>query len=160
MVMIASDQQDMLHAAAMWRINMDHFTQPIGFTTCSELQATAQTYRYSNGGDLIGEEHIGGFEFADLTLERGFDQDEQLQNWWDAICKVETQVAELPSQYKHDGELILLNLDGTEGPKWDLHRTFPKEFKAAGGMDANNKTASIVQSVVLGIKFFKYKGLV
>lgn len=159
MVMIASDQQDKLHAAAMWRINFDHFTKNIGFITCSELQATAQTYRHSEGGDLIGEEHIGGFEFADLTLERGFDQDEQLQNWWDAVCKVATGFAELPSQYKHDGELILLNLDGTEGPKWDIHKGFPKEFKAAGGMDANNKTSPIVTSLALGMKYWKYRGL-
>lgn len=159
MVLIASDQQDKLHAAAMWRINFDHFTKQIGFTTCSELQATAQTYRHSNGGDLIGEEHIGGFEFSDLTLERGFDQDEQMQNWWNAICKVKTQVAELPPKYKHDGELILLNLDGTEGPKWDIHKGFIKEFKAAGGMDANNKTAPIMQSIGLGMKHWIYQGL-
>jgi phage tail-like protein len=136
----------------MWKINFDHFTNPVGFATCSELQAVAQTYRYAEGGDMIGEEFVAGFEFNDLTIERGFDQDPQLSNWWKEICKVKRQVGALPSQYKHDGELILLNLDGTEGPRWDILRGFMKEYKAAGGMDAGNKTAPIMQSAVIGMK--------
>jgi phage tail-like protein len=159
MVMIAGDQLDTLHGAAMWRLTLDHFTKPIGFVTCSELQATAQTYRHSESGDLIGEEYIGGFEFSDLTLERGFDQDEQMANWWRAICRARLGLGSLPSQYKHDGEFILLNFDGTEGPKWDLHKTFIKEFKASGGMDANSKAAPIVTSMVLGMKYWDYRGL-
>ena len=159
MVMIAGDQFDRLHSAAMWRINFDHFTRPVGFTTCSELQATAQTYRHSQGGDLIGEEFIGGFEFNDLTIEGGMYQDEQLANWWDSICKVVQQVGALPSTYKHNGELVLLNMDGTDGPKWDIIRGFIKEYKAAGGMDSNNKTAPIMQSAVIGMRHWKYRGL-
>ena len=65
MVLIAGDQLDKLHAAPMWKINFDHFTNPVGFATCSELQAVAQTYRYAEGGDMIGEEFIAGFEFTD-----------------------------------------------------------------------------------------------
>lgn len=152
MVLIPGDQLDKLHAAPMWRINFDHFTKAVGFTTCSELQATANTYRHAEGGDMVGEEFIAGFEFADLTIERGFDQDGELRNWWRQCIQVKKLVGRIPSQYKHDGELILLNLDGTEGPKWDLERAFMKQYKAAGGMDANNKTAPIMQSAVIGLK--------
>ena len=152
MVLIPGDQLDRLHAAPMWKINFDHFTKAVGFTTCSELQVAAQTYRHSEGGDMVGEEFIAGFEFNDLTIERGFDQDTQLRNWWRETFNAKKKLGFLPSQYKHDGELILLNLDGTEGIKWDLTRAFMKEYKAAGGMDANNKTAPIMQSAVIGLK--------
>ncbi len=154
MVAIAADQQDKMHAAAMWRVNFDKFVAPVGFMTCSELQATAEVYRYAEGGDMIGEEFIGGFTFADLTLERGQDQLLELSNWWESCINIKRQVGTVPSSYKDNGELILLNIDGTEGIKWDLDRCFPKEYKAAGGMDANNKTAHIVTSLVLGMKKF------
>jgi len=152
MVMTSGEQRDKLHAAPMWKINFDHFTKKVGFTTCSELQAEAQTYRHAEGGDMVGEEFIAGFEYSDLTIERGFDQDPQLGNWWKQTVNAKRRFGFLPHQYKHPGELILLNLDGTEGPKWDLERGFMKNYKAAGGMDANNKTAPIMQSAVIGLK--------
>jgi phage tail-like protein len=153
MVVIAADQLDTLHNASMWRVNFDGFTAPVGFMTCSELQVTADQYRYAEGGDMIGEEFIGGFTFNDLTLERGLDHNAELGNWWNTkTIKASQGTGLVPSTYKDNGELILLNINGTEGVRWDLERAFIKEFKTAGGMDANNKTAHLVQSVTLGVK--------
>jgi phage tail-like protein len=153
MVVIAADQLDQLHNAAMWRVNFDKFTAPVGFMTCSEMQAVAEKYRYAEGGDMIGEEFIGGFTFNDITLERGLDHNGELSAWWNArTINAAKGTGLVPSTYKDNGELILLNIDGTEGVKWNIERAQIAEYKSAGGMDANNKTAHLVQSVTLSMK--------
>jgi phage tail-like protein len=153
MVLTPADQLDTLHNASMWRVNFDKWSAPVGFMTCSEMQATAEVYRYAEGGDMIGEEFIGGFTFDDLTLERGLDHNAELSTWWNSRTINASQGVGLkPSTYKDNGELILLNIDGTEGVRWDIERAEIKQYKSAGGMDANNKTAHLVQSVTLGIK--------
>lgn len=153
MVFTPADQLDNLHNAAMWRLNFDKFLDPVGFMTCSEMQVTAEKYRYAEGGDMIGEEFIGGFTFNDLTLERGLDHNEELAEWWNSrTINAATGTGLKPSTYKDNGELILLNIDGTEGVRWDIERAQIAEYKAAGGMDAGNKTAHLVQSVTLSMK--------
>jgi len=158
MVLIAGDQAA-VHAATMWKIRFDHFTRDIQFVTCSELQATAEVFRYAEGGDPNGEEFVGGVNYGDLTLERGQDQDEQLNNWWQEVHSVVNNGGEPGNRYKHDGELILLNWDRTDGPKWDLVRAFPKDFKPVSGLDAGNKTSPVMTSVVLGLKQWEYVGI-
>lgn len=158
MVLIAGDQAD-IHAATMWKIFFDHFTDPIQFVTCSELQAAAEVFRYAEGGDPLGEEFVGGVNYGDLTLERGQDQNEELANWWESVHDAVRNSGDAPARYKHDGELILLNWDRTDGPKWDIHKAFPKDFKPVSGLDANNKTSPVMTSIVLGQKHWKYMGV-
>lgn len=151
MVLVAGDQPQIV-PKSMYKVTFDHFERQIQFVTLSALQKTIETFRYAEGGDPIGEEFASGITFPDVTGERGFDGDEQLQNWADAVADAILGGGQAPDRYKHNGEVVLLNWDRTEAGRFELERVFPKDFQAFTGVDTGDKTSPTVQSCSFGLK--------
>ena len=52
-----------------------------GFQKCSELSVEVANVQYSEGGALIPNKSPGRLTFADVTLERGATEDQDLFDW-------------------------------------------------------------------------------
>jgi phage tail-like protein len=153
MVLISSDEKT-LRTKNNFKIRFDHFTRDIGFQTCSELKVTLETFRYGEGGDMVGEEHPAAVMFEPINLGRGYDDDEQLSNWWTSIWDVTKGAGDPPNQFKHDGEIILLSWDGSDGPRYEIRRGFLGEFTPFDGLSFDDK-AVVVQSCQIKLKHWR-----
>lgn len=123
-----------------------------GFNKCSEIKATVAVVEQYEGGALTPDKSPGRVTIADITLERGASQDDDLWQWFKEVVRVRANSGVVDGAYKRDLTLLQLDRDGTVIRKWELYGAWPNDF-VAGDWD-NDADENVMEKVVLSIDAF------
>lgn len=123
-----------------------------GFQKCSELSVEVAKIQYFEGGALIPNKSPGRLTFADVTLERGATQDQDLFDWFQDVATVSSGLGLTGVSYKRNLDIVQQDRDGSTLRRWTLYRAWPVKF-VAGDWD-NEADEHVIESVTLTYDYF------
>jgi phage tail-like protein len=123
-----------------------------GFQKCSELSVEVANVQYSEGGALIPNKSPGRLTFADVTLERGATEDQDLFDWLTEVADASANAGLNEPEFKRNLDIVQQDRDGSELRRWRLHNAWPVKF-VAGDWD-NEADENVIESVTLTYDFF------
>ena len=124
-----------------------------GFAKCSELSVEIANVQYFEGGSLIPNKSPGRLTFADVTLERGATQDQDLFNWFQDVALFASGTGLNDSDYKRNGDIVQQDRDGSTLRRWSLTGAWPVKF-VAGEWD-NDSDENVIESLTVTFDFFE-----
>jgi phage tail-like protein len=124
-----------------------------GFQKCSELSVEVANVQYSEGGALIPNKSPGRLTFADVTLERGATEDQDLFDWLAEVADAAANAGLNEPEFKRNLDIVQQDRDGSELRRWRLHNAWPVKF-VAGDWD-NEADENVIESVTLTYDFFE-----
>jgi phage tail-like protein len=124
-----------------------------GFQKCSELSVEVANVQYSEGGALIPNKSPGRLTFADVTLERGATQDQDLFDWMQQVADASANAGLNEPEFKRNLDIVQQDRDGSELRRWRLNNAWPVKF-VAGDWD-NEADENVIESVTLTYDFFE-----
>jgi phage tail-like protein len=124
-----------------------------GFQKCSELSVEVANVQYSEGGALIPNKSPGRLTFADVTLERGATEDQDLFDWLSEVADASANAGLNEPEFKRNLDIVQQDRDGSELRRWRLHNAWPVKF-VAGDWD-NEADENVIESVTLTYDFFE-----
>jgi len=124
-----------------------------GFQKCSELSVEVANVQYSEGGALIPNKSPGRLTFADVTLERGATQDQDLFDWMTQVADASANAGLNEPEFKRNLDIVQQDRDGSELRRWRLNNAWPVKF-VAGDWD-NEADENVIESVTLTYDFFE-----
>jgi phage tail-like protein len=124
-----------------------------GFQKCSELSVEVANVQYSEGGALIPNKSPGRLTFADVTLERGATEDQDLFDWLTEVADASANAGLNEPEFKRNLDIVQQDRDGSELRRWRLHNAWPVKF-VAGDWD-NEADENVIESVTLTYDFFE-----
>jgi phage tail-like protein len=116
-----------------------------GFQDCSELSAEIAKIEHFEGGSSIPDKEPGRVSFADITLNRGATDDEEMYDWFTTVLSVPT---------KKSFHIVQQDRAGTELRRWNVRNAFPVKYAASMGWD-NNADENVLESVTLTFDYFE-----
>ena len=123
------------------------------FAKCSELSAEVANILYWEGGSLIPNKSPGRMTFADVTLERGATQDQDLFLWFRDVAIASSGRGLVDPHYKRSGDIVQHDRDDSELRRWNIIRAWPIKF-VAGDWD-NDADDIVMESVTLTFDWFE-----
>jgi phage tail-like protein len=124
-----------------------------GFQKCSELSVEVANVQYSEGGALIPNKSPGRLTFADVTLERGATEDQDLFDWFAQVADAAANAGLNEPEFKRNLDIVQQDRDGSELRRWRLNNAWPVKF-VAGDWD-NEADENVIESVTLTYDFFE-----
>ncbi len=124
-----------------------------GFQKCSELSVEVANVQYSEGGALIPNKSPGRLTFADVTLERGATEDQDLFDWLAQVADASANAGLNEPEFKRNLDIVQQDRDGSELRRWRLNNAWPVKF-VAGDWD-NEADENVIESVTLTYDYFE-----
>jgi phage tail-like protein len=136
-----------------YEVVVDGFVKA-AFSKCTGLTGTAEEIAYAEGGAMTDNKSPGRVSFADITLERGETDNDEMYGWWKEICDARTgSGAWRESDYKRDVVIRQKTRDGTVVRRWQVFSAWPKEF---GVSDWDNTSSEKhIEHIVLAHEGFE-----
>jgi len=132
-------------------VEIDNVTYA-GFTTCSELSGEVAKVEQWEGGSLIPDKSPGRLTFADVTLERGATDDQDMFLWFREVANAAANAGLVDPRYKRNMDIVQQDRDGSTLVRWRCKRAWPTKF-VAGAWD-NGADENVMESVTLTFDFF------
>jgi len=124
-----------------------------GFQKCSELSVEVAKVEYFEGGSLIPNKSPSRLTFADMTLERGATEDQDLFDWFQEVAETSSGLGLTDPSYKRNLDIVEQDRDGTTLRRRSLSRAWPVKF-VAGDRD-NEADENVIESVTLSYDYFE-----
>ena len=140
------------HKRFAFVVEVDAVTRA-SFAKMSELSVEAAKIEHWEGGSLIANKSPGRLTFADVTLERGVTQDEDLYRWFLDVANAASGLGLVEPFFKRELDLVQKDRDGATLRRWTLHRAWPTKF-VAGAWD-NSVDENVIESVTLAYDYFE-----
>lgn len=140
------------HKRFKFLVEVDQFASA-GFQKCSELSVEVANIEYHEGGALIPNKSPGRLKFADVTLERGATQDQDLFDWLTQVADASANTGLNEPEFKRNLDIVQQDRDGSTLRRWSLTGAWPVKF-VAGAWD-NEADENVIESVTLTYDFFQ-----
>lgn len=140
------------HKRFKYYVNID-FVSHAGFQKCSELSVEAAKVEYFEGGSIIANKSPGRLTFADVTLDRGATEDQDLYEWFQDVAITSSGLGLPDVGYKRNLDIVQQDRDGTTLRRWSLSGAWPTKF-VAGEWD-NGADENVIESVTLAYDYFE-----
>jgi phage tail-like protein len=93
------------------------------FQEVGGLDATIDVIEYREGGDSLGVRKLPGLtKHANLTLKRGYTEDNKLYLWFEDVMSGRTE------QIRKNVSVVQYDMAGQEVMRWNLYRAFPVKY--------------------------------
>lgn len=120
-----------------------------GFMKCDGLGVDIAVTEHYEGGAMIPDKTAHKVKFADLTLERGSCQDQQLYEWFMQAANAAAGTGLADPAYKRNLDIVQQDRDGAELGRIRVYNAFPRHFDPSlGGWD-NNTDENLVEQLIL-----------
>jgi phage tail-like protein len=140
------------HKKFLFVVEVDGFSSA-SFQKASELSIEAAKVEHWEGGSIIPNKSPGRLTFADVTLERGATQDEDLYKWFLDVANAASGLGLVDPFFKREADLVQKDRDGATLRRWTLHGCWPTKF-VAGAWD-NTADENVIESVTLAYDYFE-----
>ncbi|XXT18823.1 phage tail protein [Sorangium sp. So ce429] len=112
------------------------------FQEVSGIDATTDVIEYREGGTMLGSRKLPGqTKHSNLTLKRGYTDDNQLFAWYESVMSGKTE------RIRRNISVVQLDMAGTEVHRWNLFEAFPVKYTApsfnAKGNDLSIETLEV-----------------
>jgi phage tail-like protein len=116
----------------------DPTTDPVaGVSKVGGLKRTTQMIPYNEGGKALTLKGLGRTSYDPITLERGVTHDSAFVDWADCAQKLDQGH---PTQnlvnLRRDIHLVLLNEQGQQVHRYNVHDAWVSEYQAMSDLDA------------------------
>jgi phage tail-like protein len=126
-------QQPVYFRAFQFAVEIDGITQA-RFQEVGGLDATTDVIEYREGGDIFGPRKLPGqTKHSNLTLKRGYTEDQQLWKWYEDVMTGRTE------KIRKNISVIQLDMAGQETMRWNLFQAFPVKYTAPAFNAKNNE---------------------
>ena len=131
-----------------FEVEIDGFSRA-GFSKVSGLGRTTEEITYREGGENETPHKLPGqTSFGDITLERGYSEDEDFQTWLDSIYSVDqTDGSQGDDTFRKDIVIYVHDKAGNRVIKWTVLKAWPKE-RSTGDLDASANEV-LIESLIL-----------
>ena len=110
--------------AFQFMVEIDGISQA-RFQEVGGIDATVDVLDYREGGDNLGLRKLPGMtKHANLTLKRGYTDDEQLWTWFEDVMTGRT------TNIRKNLSVVQLDMAGQETIRWNLFQAFPVKYTA------------------------------
>ncbi|WP_437937079.1 phage tail protein [Sorangium sp. So ce341] len=95
------------------------------FQEVGGIDATTDVIEYREGGTMLGSRKLPGqTKHSNLTLKRGYTDDNQLFAWYESVMSGKTE------RIRRNISVVQLDMAGTEVHRWNLFEAFPVKYTA------------------------------
>jgi phage tail-like protein len=117
-------QQPVYYRAFQFTVEIDGITNA-RFQEIGGIDATTDVVEYREGGDMLGTRKLPGqTKHSNLSLKRGYTDDDQLWKWYEDVMTGRTEkIRKNVSVVQHD-------MAGQEKFRWNLYQAFPVKYTA------------------------------
>ncbi len=117
-------QQPVFYRAFQFMVEIDGVSQA-RFQEVGGVDATADVIEYREGGDMLGVRKLPGqTKHSNLSLKRGYTEDEQLWTWFEDVMTGRTE------SIRRNISVVQLDMAGQEVFRWNLFQAFPTKYTA------------------------------
>jgi len=103
-----------------------------GVRRVTALRRTVEVVEYRQGSDLGATQKLPGrVRYEPITLERGVTHDTTFETWASQVAGSAPALS-----FRKEVRLELYDSDGHLTVAYDIHRCWPSEYVALGGLDA------------------------
>lgn len=117
------------------------------FQKCSEISVEVAKVEIREGGALIPVKEPGLVTVADVTLERGATDNQDLWDWFAQVANLAANTGLVTPEYKRNLDIVQQDRDGTVLRRWRLLNAWPTKF--VGGAWDNEANENTMESVTL-----------
>lgn len=121
------------------------------FTKAGPLEIEVAVVEQHEGGALVPEKEPGRVKVADVVLERGATDDEDMWNWFQLVANIAANSGVVTPNYKKNVDIVQQDRDGTTLKRWRLFDAWPSKFK--GGDWDNDADENVIESMTLTYKY-------
>lgn len=119
-------QQPVYYRAFQFLVEIDGVSNA-RFQEVGGLDATIDTVEYREGGDILGTRKFPGqTKHSNLSLKRGYTDDNQLYKWFEDVMTGRTE------KIRRNISVIQIDMAGQEVLRWNLFKAFPVKYTAPG----------------------------
>lgn len=134
-------QQPVYYRAFQFSVEIDGISKA-AFQEVGGVDATTDVIEYREGGDILGMRKFPGqTKHSNLSLKRGYTDDESLFNWFSLVMTGSTE------NIRKNISVIQLDMSGQEVFRWNLYQAFPVKYTApaynAKGNDLSIETLEV-----------------
>lgn len=161
--MALADSAKAFVQANRFLVNFDGFTSDVEFTEVTGLEMSFDEVVLRTGGSRVPYKSPSNVNFGDITLRKGVTpQNSDFYVW--AASQAQMTAAGVGAKaiglgndgFKRNGEISLLDNDGTELMKWSVNGAYVKSFKP-GDLKADSNEA-LIEEIVIGVTFWDRAG--
>jgi phage tail-like protein len=128
-------QQPVYYRGFQFAVEIEGISQA-RFQEVGGLDATTDVIEYREGGDNLGPRKLPGLtKHANLTLKRGYTDDQVLWQWFEDVMTGRTE------NIRRNISVIQLDMAGQETSRWNLFRAFPVKYTGPAFNAKNNELA-------------------
>jgi phage tail-like protein len=124
-------KQPVYYRAFQFMVEIDGIDQA-RFQEASGIEASVELIEFREGGDALRMRKLPGHtKHSNLTLKRGYTDDDRLWQWFQQVMDGQTE------GYRRSISLVQHDMAGKAVHRWNLHDAFPVKyttpsFNAAG----------------------------
>jgi phage tail-like protein len=106
------------------------------FQEVGGVDATTDVIEYREGGNLLGSRKFPGqTKHSNLSLKRGYTDDDQLFKWYEDVMTGRTE------DIRKNISVIQIDMNGQEVFRWNLFNCFPAKYTAPAFNAKGNELA-------------------
>jgi phage tail-like protein len=117
-------QQPAFYRAFQFSVEIEGISQA-RFQEVGGVDATTDVVEYREGGDMLGNRKLPGqTKHSNLSLKRGYTDDDQLWRWYEDVMTGRTE------RIRKNISVVQLDMAGQEKFRWNLYQAFPVKYTA------------------------------
>jgi phage tail-like protein len=117
-------QQPVFFRAFQFLVEIDGIV-PARFQEVGGVDSTTDVIEYREGGDILGSRKLPGqTKHSNLTLKRGYTDDQQLWKWYEDVMTGRTE------KIRKNISVVQIDMAGKEVMRWNLFQAFPVKYTA------------------------------
>jgi phage tail-like protein len=115
-------QQPVYYRAFQFSVEIEGVSQA-RFQEVGGVDATTDVVEYREGGDMLGNRKLPGqTKHSNLSLKRGYTDDDTLWRWYEDVMTGRTE------KIRKNISVVQLDMAGQEKFRWNLYRAFPVKY--------------------------------
>lgn len=117
-------QQPVYYRAFQFMVEIDGIDKA-RFQEVGGLDATTDVVEYREGGDMLGVRKLPGqTKHSNLSLKRGYTDDDQLWKWYEDVMTGRTE------KIRRNIGVIQMDMNNQEKFRWQVYDAFPVKYTA------------------------------
>lgn len=117
-------QQPVYYRAFQFMVEIDGIDKA-RFQEVGGLDATTDVVEYREGGDMLGVRKLPGqTKHSNLSLKRGYTDDDRLWKWYEDVMTGRTETI------RKNISVVQVDMNNQEKFRWDLFEAFPVKYTA------------------------------
>jgi phage tail-like protein len=131
-----------------FELEIDGFVRA-GFQKVTGMGATTEEITYREGGENETPHKLPGqTTFKDITLERGYSDDSDFQDWYSQIFDIDqSDGVQGDDEFRKTVTIYLKDKAGNRVVKWTVENAWPKD-KAVADLDASANDV-LIETLIL-----------